>query len=1187
VFSAFSHIFGLKGDVKSCIHYIDEHVLVYPAGHNTIIYNTEDRKQKFIHGTEGTEGISAMAVCPSKRFVAVAEKAERGLVNMYDLKTLKKRKVLSTTEITSKQYVSVAFSQDNQLLLTMGGAPDWTLICWNWAKAKPVAITKIANGVNGINQCSFSLVDPTYCCISGNGCIKFFRIVDNQFRAMTAPRIEPQNFTSHSWLKQKEDSVVVGTAEGDLYLFVAGEYETRLTCSPGDHLSIDSIISYSKGFICGGDDGCIWIFDAVDDPPDSAGSYTCVKSLKVEGSSAKTLNLAVSQAEESLAFTLSNNQMYGLALNSVDSLKPEDMDFISTSFHGPGISGSSHITGLDTCVRKPMAITCGMDKSVRVWNYLDKTRELCKTFPEEAHSTAFHPSGLYILVGFGDKLRLMNLLMDDIRPFKEFPIKACRECRFSNGGQMFAAVNGNTIQIFSTYTCEIMATLRGHNGKVRSLYWMHDDSGLVSAGMDGAVYQWDLDDYKREGEFVQKGCNYSSALCNQDGNAVFAVGSDHMLKEIEFPVSQVSKELDCGVILGQIVLSHSQRMLFAGTADPEKPGCVRSYKFPLTGDFTEYQCLSSPITRMRISYDDQYLFVTGEDGSLCIMEVREKDSRGGGRREGRDGVSYAEEILVTKSDLEEKNSLMQELKNKVDELTLHNEYQLRLRDMNYNEKIKEVTEKFTQELEQDKNKFELLREEKNDMEMEYEERIKQMEEKHQHELQEIEATFQQKIMAEVEKYQQLVHERDLQQQQWEQQQKQLVDTHDAYVSEVKDEFEERLEQDRDRRLQMEEEKAELVREFEETKYQLEQDIDQEIEDLKARYDNKLNAEREATLRYKGENGIMKKKFSALQKDIEDQREEIKALLEKEKELYEQIKSLEKEIQAHKREIRGRDETIGEKEKRIYDLKKKNQELEKFKFVLDYKIKELKRQIEPRENEITDMKEQIKEMDHELEQFHKSNAQLDLMIGELRKRLDSMQMEIMRQRASLGDQESLVRRFRSELHESVQYIQDPKMLRDSIAKLYKKQAKEQVHTGELDVNIQSEYHRQREFLERSVDSLKLKFARDVQLHKQDNMRIMQDNMNLIKEINELRQQQQAFRLQQQEASVLGSAGASSKPAAARQPAIADASSRVHANPNEIVQTQREQIGELRVQIAALQAHLENAQPKLPPMDGFDG
>ena len=44
-------------------------------------------------------------------------------------------------------------------------------------------------------------------------------------------------------------------------------------------------------------------------------------------------------------------------------------------------------------------------------------------------------------------------------------------------------------------------------------------------------------------------------------------------------------------------------------------------------------------------------------------------------------------------------------------------------------------------------------------------------------------------------------------------------------------------------------------------------------------------EKELGLRLKGENGIMKKKFSALQKDIEDQREEIRTMFAHKKELY--------------------------------------------------------------------------------------------------------------------------------------------------------------------------------------------------------------------------------------------------------------------------------------------------------------
>jgi len=50
------------------------------------------------------------------------------------------------------------------------------------------------------------------------------------------------------------------------------------------------------------------------------------------------------------------------------------------------------------------------------------------------------------------------------------------------------------------------------------------------------------------------------------------------------------------------------------------------------------------------------------------------------------------------------NTTMAELKTRVEELRLENDYQLRLKDMTYNEKIKELTEKFIQEMESLKTK---------------------------------------------------------------------------------------------------------------------------------------------------------------------------------------------------------------------------------------------------------------------------------------------------------------------------------------------------------------------------------------------------------------------------------------------------------------------------------------------------
>ena len=60
---------------------------------------------------------------------------------------------------------------------------------------------------------------------------------------------------------------------------------------------------------------------------------------------------------------------------------------------------------------------------------------------------------------------------------------------------------------------------------------------------------------------------------------------------------------------------------------------------------------SSPLSQMRISYDDQFLFSVGLDGSLFAFSVTDKEERG--LRREKD-IAFAEEVLITKSDLEEK-----------------------------------------------------------------------------------------------------------------------------------------------------------------------------------------------------------------------------------------------------------------------------------------------------------------------------------------------------------------------------------------------------------------------------------------------------------------------------------------------------------------------------------------------------
>lgn len=1074
---------------------------------------------------------------------------ERAVITVYDVRTLKKRKTLSTPDCHSREYVSMCFSSDNKNLLSMGGSPDWCLINWLWGKSKPLQTTRVDTKGNPVYQCSFCPVDASMVCVTGKNVFQFFHV---EAGAMNFKAIEtslsdnaPEDYLSHTWTTSKR--LVAGTASGDLLFFENTMLRAPLK-SPDDR-AISVIVPFHKGFVAGCDDGILRVYET-----DAKGQYSLTRTFTVHNHMHRIKSIAVSPSDENLSVTLENAQIFSLRMFDQEAVKAEDMKFepLSELFH------TGAITGLDVCIRKPVVVTCGRDRSVRVWNYITKRAELITYFNETPHSVAFHPSGLYVLIGFTDKLRLCNILMDDIRCFKEFPIKQCMECRFSHGGQYFAAVNSGLIQVYATYTCEVVTVFRGHTGNVRSLYWSLDDTSIISAGVDGAVYERRLNNpQQRSQEYVQKGCKFTSALCTEDGK-IYAVGDDRILKEIS--ERNVQKTLDAGVVLTQLVVSHPpQRMLFAGTSN----GVVRSFKFPLTGDGKDYQCHSKEITRMRITQDDGYLFTVSEDGCLAIFAIKDKDGKVA-KKDRPDAVPFAEEILVTKSDLEEKNATMSELKAKVDELTASNEYQLRLHDMNYHEKLKEVSEKYNLNIQHDKSKIEMLRDEKNELEMEFDEKLQQLQIAHANRLHAQDLEHQKAIMKEVGRYQKLQEEIDEDALEYKNRLREREIRHNEEMARLREDFEDQLQQERLSCRAVVEQKNGIIREFLETKTQLEEDTDKEIEQLKEKYDDKLHLERDATLRLKGENGIMKKKFSALQKDIEDQKENIKEMAQEEKKLTSYIKKLEDRIKSHKEEIDERDRTIGEKEKQIYELKKNNQELEKFKFVLDYQIKELKRQIEPRENEIADMKDRVMKMDGQLEAYHKENGQLQTDVRDLKSKLHREQnlIRLQRQkyRKALSAQDSLA----NDLHQLVQVIQDPAKLKDGTKNLYQKHVTERIEAAEVDPDVSKEYKRQRQYLERSVDVLKRKLNRDMKARRNDNMRVMQENVALIKEINKMRREIKLMHQvqRQKELSSNKGFGANWNPDMAwdEQEAL------------KILHMQREQIEEFRVQIEASQKQL---------------
>jgi chromosome segregation ATPase len=221
---------------------------------------------------------------------------------------------------------------------------------------------------------------------------------------------------------------------------------------------------------------------------------------------------------------------------------------------------------------------------------------------------------------------------------------------------------------------------------------------------------------------------------------------------------------------------------------------------------------------------------------------------------------------------------------------------------------------------------------------------------------------------------------------------------------------------------------EQEREFEEMTKQNQQDIDTEILSVTQRYEKKLRSEREEGARLKGENGIMRKKFNTLNKDIEDNRGEILRMKENAKKLESVISLLEKDILQLRKEMADRDEHIQDKERKVYDLKKRNQELEKYKFVLDYRIKELKEQVEPRENHIAEMNLQIQSINDELKSLNHKKQKYEETIEQHKLQLSKTKSNAVKEHRRTQAIVKYSKEFTKDLEDVIHHYQDTDVLK---------------------------------------------------------------------------------------------------------------------------------------------------------------
>lgn len=419
------------------------------------------------------------------------------MISIYDLNLAKRKKLLGIPYEfagSSSGFNCLSFTFDSKYLAGVTNESQ-TMLFYNWEKGKVESSLDLnvrsQNPSAKVKMISCNPSDVTIMAVAGVYSFKFLTVSETVWRPYGFSKADNLIVTSITWLNG--DRLLAGLADcrilylenGELKnIFRAtevnlmnlkireevvlhpanGQTDTTIDYDNGDNdNNVVCLTSFQRGFAyaIGSSETTIVIVFEKDGQHKYAkrNVYGLPKSNLIKDKNLYRVNAISSNVSaDKLLITCGWSQLFCANLwHEAKNNEPENLDVIGYSLHyGP-------IGGLSACTWKSQVVTYGeIDRTVRLWDFEDENLIMVKQYLERISCVVLHPTGLFCLIGFNDKLRLMSVLIDDFLPIKEFSIRSCKIAAFSFGGHLFAAVDGNIIQVYSIMDFNIRFVLKGN-----------------------------------------------------------------------------------------------------------------------------------------------------------------------------------------------------------------------------------------------------------------------------------------------------------------------------------------------------------------------------------------------------------------------------------------------------------------------------------------------------------------------------------------------------------------------------------------------------------------------------------------------------------------------------------------------------------------------------------------------------
>ena len=402
----------------------------------------------------------------------------------------------------------------------------------------------------------------------------------------------------------------------------------------------------------------------------------------------------------------------------------------------------------------------------------------------------------------------------------------------------------------------------------------------------------------------------------------------------------------------------------------------------------------------------QNLFVVSSSGSMhhfAIVDIPiDQSPNEQAEVESACHAILSDQVLVSESDLMDRRVLIQSLEQQLAELQQQNADDIQRLDNKCQDALEVIQEQSQLDDGERQRKCQEAAEQRSKMEQDSKEAASSLEKSQVAKMKGIEQTMEQKIAFEIERTKSMKSECASKTREWNDDIKSMEHQTAIEIQQVSFDFSTRTENEVKLQAQLSKQQEDLLEKHHRLMESLEAIGDEEITGIMLERERELLDEQKATRQLREEQAILKAKLDSLLSDLDEQKDAIESLHEKEAELVATIDGARHYIRQRQSDMHSQDDVLSAGKDKEIDLKRKCTELNQRRACLEEEIAQRNELLSQIEADIVDNEKTAAQIRADLSTSKRAHSNVNLAIANLKDKVLGLDRERQRQRSRLDE-----------------------------------------------------------------------------------------------------------------------------------------------------------------------------------------